>query len=128
LTTQDALDRWRSEKTAAYLSSAVAAAEPDPAKAALFKEMAAAAEEQAGILAKDLGRTPDFAPSLRSRLIATCIGAFGPRAMRPILSASKVRGISVYSGKAAAPAGHPWPKTVARHGDRSRGLERHCNN
>jgi hypothetical protein len=56
LTTRDASDCWRSEKTAAYLSS-VAAAEPDPAKAALFKEMAAAAEEQAGILAKDLGRT-----------------------------------------------------------------------
>lgn len=72
------MDRWRSEKTAAYLSSALAAAEPDPAKAALLKEMPAAAEEQAGILAKDLGRTTDFAPSLRSRLIATCIAAFGP--------------------------------------------------
>jgi VIT1/CCC1 family predicted Fe2+/Mn2+ transporter len=32
--------------------------------------------------------------------------------MRPILSASKVRGISAYSGKAMVPAGHPWPKTV----------------
>ena len=42
------LDRWRSEKTAAFLSSAVAASEPDPAKAALFKDMAAAAEDQAG--------------------------------------------------------------------------------
>ena len=89
------LERWRSEKTAAFLSSAVAAAEPDPAKAALFKDMAAAAEEQAGILAQDLGRTPDFTPSLRSRLIASCIAAFGPRAMRPILSATKVRGVSV---------------------------------
>ncbi len=114
------LDRWRSEKTAAFLSSAVAAAEPDPAKAALFKDMAAAAEEQAGILAEDLGRTPDFAPSLRSRLIASCIAAFGPRAMRPILSATKVRGVSVYSGKTEAPAGHPWPKTVEDVGGRHR--------
>ena len=89
------LERWRSEKTAAFLSSAVAAAEPDPAKAALFKDMAAAAEEQAGILAQDLGRTPDFTPSLRSHLIASCIAAFGARAMRPILSATKVRGVSV---------------------------------
>jgi len=108
----DTLERWRSEKTASYLSAAVAAAEPDPAKARLFKEMAGEAEEQAGILAKDLGRTPDFTPSLRSRLIASCIATFGPRAMRPILSASKVRGVSVYSGKTEAPAGHPWPKTV----------------
>jgi hypothetical protein len=76
------LERWRSEKIAAFLSSAVAAAEPDPAKASLFKGMSAAAEEQAGILAHDLGRTPDFTPSLRSRPIATCIAAFGPRAMR----------------------------------------------
>jgi VIT1/CCC1 family predicted Fe2+/Mn2+ transporter len=82
--------------------------------------MAAAAEEQAGILAQDLGRTPDFAPSLRSRLIASCIAAFGPRAMRPILSATKVRGVSVYSGKTEAPAGHPWPKTVEDVGGRHR--------
>jgi VIT1/CCC1 family predicted Fe2+/Mn2+ transporter len=108
----DTLERWRSEKTASYLSAAVAAAEPDPSKAKLFKEMAGAAEEQAGILAKDLGRTPEFTPSLRSRLIASCIATFGPRAMRPILSASKVRGVSVYSGKTTAPAGHPWPKTI----------------
>jgi hypothetical protein len=45
----------------------------------VFKDMAAA-EEQAGILAKDLGRTPDFAPLFRSRLIATCIVTFGPLA------------------------------------------------
>ncbi|MBK5199359.1 MAG: hypothetical protein JJE37_13950, partial [Methyloceanibacter sp.] len=50
---EDTLERWRSEKTASYLSSAVAAAEPDPAKAALFREMANAAETQAAILAKD---------------------------------------------------------------------------
>jgi hypothetical protein len=54
---EDALDRWRSEKTAAFLSSAVAAAERDPDKAKLFKQMAAAAEEQAGILVPQ-GRNP----------------------------------------------------------------------
>jgi hypothetical protein len=48
MTAADTLERWRSEKTAAFLSSAVAAAEPDQAKASLFKDMAAAAEEQAG--------------------------------------------------------------------------------
>jgi len=114
------LERWRSEKTAAYLATAVAAAESDPGNAALFRNMADAAEKQAGILAKDLGRTPDFTPSLRSRLIATCIATFGPRAMRPILSASKVRGVSVYSGKTEAPAGHPWPKTIEDVGRRHR--------
>src|SRR5262249_16837371 len=64
-------------------------------------------------------------PSLRSRLIAKGIAAFGPRAMRPILSATKVPGVSVYSGKVysgktEAPAGHPWPKTVEEIGSRHR--------
>ena len=40
--------------------------------------------------------------------------------MRPILSASKVRGVSVYSGK--VPAGHPWPTSVEEVGARHRAL------
>jgi vacuolar iron transporter family protein len=117
---QEALERWRSEKTASYLSSAVAESEPDPAKAALFREMAEAAEEQAGILAKELREVPAFEPSLRSRLTVCLIGMFGPRAMRPVLSASKVRGVSVYSGK--IPAGHPWPASAEEVGARHRAL------
>src|SRR4029079_14267234 len=118
---EDALERWRSEKTAAYLSGAVAAAEDDPAKAKLFREMAEAAEQQAGILAKGLKPVPVFQPSLRSRLTASLIGMFGPRAMRPVLSASKVRGISVYSGT-LPPEGHPWPTSVEEVGARHRAL------
>ena len=117
---EEALQRWRSEKTAAYLSSAVAASEPDPKRAALFRQMAAAAEEQAGILAKDLPDTPSFVPSRRSRLTAWLIGLFGPRAMRPVLSASKVRGVSVYSGD--VPDGHPWPTSVEEVGARHRAM------
>ena len=117
---EDALQRWRSEKTAAYLSGAVAAAEPDPKRAALFRQMAAAADEQAGILAKELPEVPPFAPSLRSRLTAWLIGVFGPRAMRPVLSASKVRGVSVYSGE--VPEGHPWPTSVEEVGARHRAM------
>ena len=37
---EDVLERWRSEKTAAYLSTAVAANEPDPRRAKLFRKMA----------------------------------------------------------------------------------------
>jgi vacuolar iron transporter family protein len=117
---EEALDRWRSEKTAAFLSGAVAASEPDPAKAALFRQMAGAAEEQAAILAKQLPEIPPFAPSVRSRLTAWLIGVFGPRAMRPVLSASKVRGVSVYSGKVTE--GHPWPTSVEEVGARHRAM------
>jgi len=117
---EDTLERWRSEKTAAYLSGAVASAEHDPGKAKLFREMADAAETQAAILAKDLEQVPEFQPSLRSRLTASLIRTFGPRTMKPILSASKVRGVSVYNGK--LPAGHPWPTSVEQVGGRHRGL------
>jgi hypothetical protein len=98
------LERWRAEKTAAYLSRAVARRERDPAKAALFQKMAEAAEQQAGILAKDLGGVPRFHPSLRSRITAFLIGIFGARATRHVLSASKVRGVSGLSrqGRAAS--------------------------
>ncbi len=117
---EDTLDRWRAEKTAAYLSGAVASAERDPDKAKLFREMADAAETQAAILAKDLSEVPEFEPSLRSRLTASLVRTFGPRAMKPILSASKVRGVSVYSGKVQE--GHPWPSSVEEVGARHRAM------
>ena len=113
----DTLERWRSEKTAAYLSGAVAAAEPDPAKAKLFGQMAEAAETQAGILAKDLRSVPAFTPSMRARIIAGLLGIFGPRAMRHALSATKVRGVSVYRGQVAE-EGHPMPTSVEEVGRR----------
>lgn len=118
---EDTLERWRSEKTAAYLSGAVAAAETDPGKAALFRQMEEAAEAQAAILAKDLGKVPLFEPSLRSKVTAFLIRTIGPRAMRPVLSASKVRGVSVYGAK-LEPEGHPWPTSVEAVGARHRAL------
>jgi VIT1/CCC1 family predicted Fe2+/Mn2+ transporter len=114
---EDALERWRSEKTAAYLSSAVATAEPDSGRAKLFRQMAEAAEEQAAILAEDLTPRPVFTPSLRARVTVFLVSMFGPRAMRPVLSASKVRGVSVYRGK-LQPEGHPWPTSVEEIGQR----------
>jgi VIT1/CCC1 family predicted Fe2+/Mn2+ transporter len=79
--------------------------------------MSQAAEQQAAILAGDLGPTPTFTPSLRTRLIASLVRTFGPRAVRHILSATKVRGVSVYRGKAQG-EGHAWPTTVEEVGKR----------
>jgi len=114
---EDTLERWRSEKTAAYLSGAVAAAEPDLTRAKLFRDMAASAEQQAGILAKDLKTVPDFTPALRARITVVLLHVIGPRAMRHVLSASKVRGVSVYRGEvtpspAESAPGHPMPTSV----------------
>jgi VIT1/CCC1 family predicted Fe2+/Mn2+ transporter len=114
---EDTGQRWRSEKTAAYLSGAVAAVETDPTRAKLFRDMAASAEAQAAILAKDLDLVPAFAPSLRTRITVLLLGIFGPRAMRHVLSASKVRGVSVYRGGDGA-EGHPMPTSVEEIGRR----------
>ena len=113
--------RWHSERTAAWLSEAVAAAEPDPVKAELFRNMARAAEEQAAILAASLDdRDKTFKPSLRARIVAKLVEVLGSRPMRPVLAAMKVRGVSVYSGPVAA-AGHPMPATVSDIGRRHSG-------
>ncbi len=131
---EDTLKRWQSEKTAAYLSAAVASNEPDAKRAKLFRDMAASAEAQARILANDLSPAPAFTPSLRSRITAFLLRVVSPRAMRHVLSASKVRGISVYRGAAppsgrtpaaakaetgtgdTADSGHPWPTSVEEIG------------
>lgn len=97
-------ERWQEEKTAAYLSTHVAGAEPDPVKSKLFRDMAKAAEAQAAILAKELG-APVFEPSTRAKVVAALISKAGPKRMLPVLAAMKVRGISVYSGP-VSPAGH----------------------
>lgn len=120
---EDPLERWRSEKTAAFLSKAVAAAELNPTRAKLFGDMAAAAEKQAAILAKDLEQTPSFTPSLRSKITVLLIGVLGPRAMRHVLSASKVRGVSTYRSQVTpvgtdGEQGHPWPTSVEEIGRR----------
>lgn len=113
-------ERWRSEKNSAWLYEVVAAAESDPAKTKLFRDLGVAAEKQAAILAGDLGGAPPlFRPSLRMRAIAALVRLVGPRAARPVLAAAKVRGISVYS--APAVAGHTMPTSVAGIGGRHRG-------
>jgi hypothetical protein len=95
---EDVLERWRSEKTAGYLSAAVAAAEPDPGKAALFREMADAAEEQAGILAKELHETPPFSP--RSGRVSRPF-SLGPSAPAPCAPSSRPQRSAVCQSIAA---------------------------
>lgn len=115
-----ARSRWNEEKTAAYLCRTIVEVEPDPVKKKLFGDLARAADEQAAILAKDLGAAAAiFEPSPRAKVIAWLIRRVGPRRMRPVLAAAKVRGISVYSGP-QAPLQHKFPVSIeesrARHG------------
>ena len=113
------IERWRDEAGSAWLYRVVAEAESDPAKRALFRDLAAAADKQASILAADLGGAPAFAPNLRLRLIAALARLVGIRSARPLLAAAKIRGLSVYAAP-PADAGHPMPRSVSDFGQEHR--------
>ncbi len=122
------VDSWYHEKESAWLYRQVAAAEPDPHKQRLFTQLAAAAEEQAGKWeisarkARVAGRAAAervFVPSLRARVVASLLRLLGPRAMRSVLAAMKLRGLSVYTAPVAG--GHAMPTTLSDVGVRHRG-------
>ena len=117
-----AFESWSEEKQSAFLYKVMAVVEKDQANKNLFTALAVAAEEQSQIwekrmLAEGGGILQSFHPSLRTRLVAWLIRALGPRSIRPVLAAMKVRGLSVYSGQAVR-TGHPMPTTVDEIGHR----------
>ncbi|HWF99610.1 MAG TPA: VIT1/CCC1 transporter family protein [Steroidobacteraceae bacterium] len=125
------LDSWYHEKESAWLYGRVAAAEPDPHKQRLFSQLAAAAEEQAAkweVSSRNASgagapRVPAakrvFVPSIRARIVAGLIRLLGPRAVRSVLAAMKLRGLSVYTAPIAG--GHAMPTTLSDVGVRHRG-------
>jgi vacuolar iron transporter family protein len=122
--TAAAPDSWYHEKESAWLYRRVAAAEGDPARSALFLKLAAAAEEQALKWQQVAQRTDPccsertFRPNTRARIVAWLLGRFEPRALRAVLAAMKLRGLSVYS--APISAGHVMPTSLAQVGARHR--------
>ena len=112
---------WLDETRSAYLYRAIAEVERGGPRAELFRQLAREAEGQAAIWAKTAGlaSVPAFVPDLRTRIVAGLVRRYGPRAMRGILAAMKVRGLSVYSH--AAP-GHPAPTSIEEVGRRHRGF------
>ncbi|MFZ0498444.1 MAG: VIT1/CCC1 transporter family protein [Steroidobacteraceae bacterium] len=120
----EGVDNWYHEKESAWLYRHVAAAEPDPHKQRLFSQLAGAAEEQAAkwetsqsTARAAAGRV--FVPSMRARIVARLLRLIGPRAMRSVLAAMKLRGLSVYTAPIAS--GHAMPTTLSDVGVRHRG-------
>jgi vacuolar iron transporter family protein len=123
------IDSWYHEKESAWLYGKVAAAEPDPHKSRLFLQLAGAAEEQAAkwevALSARQGTPPTapkrvFTPSTRARIVARLLNQFGPRSLRSVLAAMKLRGLSIYSAPVSI-AGHPMPTSLSDVGVRHRG-------
>jgi VIT1/CCC1 family predicted Fe2+/Mn2+ transporter len=115
------LESWREEKQSAWLYRALADCEPDPRIADLFRALGTAAERQAETWQPSSGEAAaaTFVPSPRARLAARLARALGPRRVRPMLAALKVRGLSAYDSRPAT--GHAMPTAVAQMERRHKG-------
>ena len=113
-------ESWYHERESAWLYRVVADNESDPRLQQLFRALSQAAEEQALHWAKS-ANPPEFTPQLRARLVARLVRWWGPRALKPVLAAMKLRGLSVY-GAGAAIDGHMMPVTVQDIGQRHRSV------
>jgi len=116
-------ERWNEERQAQWLYAVVAEVETDPTLSNLFENLARAAGTQAEIIEAEMQRTdeaiPVFRPALRTRIVAEFTRALGPRRVRPMLAAMKVRGLSAYQ-PAPIIAAHPLPTTIEEVGERHR--------
>jgi len=119
-----ALDSWKEEKRSAYLYRTISDQESGTPKQLLFLELAKEADHQATLWATELKKSgqsaPDkYMPDTRVRVVAWLVKRFGPRKVRPILAAIKIRGLSVYSSR--HPGGHPMPTSLDEVGASHRG-------
>ena len=118
-----ALDAWREEKRSAYLYRRISDKESGTPRQVLFLELARAADTQAALWVREArlqGLPPpdDYRPDTRTRLAAALVSMFGPRRVAPVLTAMKVRGMTLYR----PPVGHAMPTDVNEVGARHRGL------
>jgi vacuolar iron transporter family protein len=121
------LDSWAEEQRSAYLYRACADAENGTVRAELFRRLAGEAEAQAAIwraqlTARGYPAPAPFVPDARTRLVANLVQWLGPRRLRNVLAAMKVRGMAVYGGAAPSEPGHAAPISGAMLERRHRGL------
>ncbi len=113
------LKHWHEEAESAWLYRVIAQHETNPRIAAMFIALAAAAETQAASWAASLDvPCPTFVPSHRARLVAVLIRKLGARAIKPVLAAMKVRGLSALDAPPAP--GHAMPTQLSEVGARHR--------
>jgi len=121
------LESWHEEQRSAYLYRVCAQAENDGTRAELFRRLAGEAEAQAAIWRAQVtarGHAPPapYQPDGRTRLIAAVVKRLGPRRMRGVLAAMKVRGMSIYGTAMPREAGHAPPTPASGIERRHRGL------
>lgn len=95
-------NNWREEKRSAYLYTIMADNEKNLLHKKLFLDLRQAADKQAAMwekkgLAEDKNFSTVFNPDLRTKLVTLLIKCLGTEYMHGILSAMKIRGMSVFS-------------------------------
>ncbi len=118
------LSSWREEMQAAHLYRVVAEIEAGTSRASLFTELAGEAEKQAAIwarLASEAGQSVPalYTPDMRTRVVAWLVRRLGARPLRTLLSAMKVRGMSLYTHPMQ---GHATGAPGSEMGKRHRGM------
>lgn len=118
------LKGWEEEQRAAYLYRVLAQIERGTPRERLFTELAREAEGQSRIWAESAIQGGAVVPrqyraDMRTRIVTRLTRRYGPRAMRTVLAAMKVRGMSVYT---RAEPGHPMPESATGLERRHRGL------
>jgi len=121
------LESWKEEQRSALLYRVCAEAEAGTTRAELFRRLAGEAEAQAAIWRAQLtarGHPPPgpYVPDGRTKLVAGLVRWLGPRRLKGMLAAMKVRGMLIYSTSPPADAGHPAPVAGTGTEHRHRGL------
>jgi len=124
MSSESPLTGWAEEMRSAHLYRVIAEVEQGSVRGGLFRELAGEAENQAGIwakLARERGAEPPaYSPDLRTRIVARLVRRYGPRALRTVLAAMKVRGLSIYTQPVL---GHPRQTSLEETEARHRGVQ-----
>jgi VIT1/CCC1 family predicted Fe2+/Mn2+ transporter len=121
------LESWTEEQRSAFLYRACADAENGTVRAELFRRLAGEAEAQAAIWRAQLTSRGHpapgpFVPDARTRIVASLVQWLGPRRLKNVLAAMKVRGMAVYGAALPSEPGHTAPPVGSFFERRHRGL------
>ncbi|MEO8751924.1 MAG: VIT1/CCC1 transporter family protein [Casimicrobiaceae bacterium] len=121
------LSSWTEEQRSAFLYRACAEAEAGTVRADLFTRLAGEAEAQGAIWRAQLTARghpppPPFVPDSRTLLVARLVKLLGPRRMKSVLAAMKVRGMAVYGTSFGVESGHATPTAGGKIEFRHRNL------
>ena len=112
------LESWNEEQRSAFLYRVCAEVEAGTTRAELFRRLAGEAEAQSAIwraqlTARGHAAPAPYLPDARTRVVAWLIRRFGPRRVKNVLAAMKVRGMAIYGTTLAGESGHAPPMAGA---------------